>query len=668
MTKKTVLTAAPFKLEEASISQLQEALRDGIITSVDLTVMFLNRIFHYDHRGIQLNSIPIIYKEALEQAAQMDVLRSEGTLLGPLHGIPFTVKDSYMVKGLTVAAGSPSFVNLIAPRHSFIVEKIIESGGILIGKTNMPPMAAGGMQKGVYGRAESPYNKDYLTAAWASGSSNGSGTATAANFSVFGMAEETVSSGRSPASNNGLVAYTPSRGIISIRGNWPLFPTKDVVVPHTKYMEDLFSLLDVIVQEDTDHSGDFWRMQKAVALPGPMDIRPKSYHDLQNPSSLQHVRLGVPKMFLGLSQENPLYMRPSILKLWKDAVRQLEACGAEIIEIDFPLQALYSSSPTQLKPFEEKGYLPKGWMETERTKLNPMFAELFLKSCESDDYPSWASLDSTFTFPNPAESVDEKRNANRLYDHITHYVQGGLPSLSEVPGLVDGLKGLEEIRKQEFECWLQKEQLDGLVFPANSNIGKANSDMVEASYDTSLEQGNYFSNGNEMLRHLGIPTVSVTMGVMEDTDVPVNLTFCGPAYSDNALLSWAYAYEHATMHRTPPKRTPAIESTAACLGIANPAKQSLLPLPRFGSSLKGNQLSIQSVDGHCPAGTTIKVFINGKTAAVSTDADWSVQVDIAPFLDMDAFQKNYLDVIVLYQAESQLSNAVHEKIYFPFLD
>lgn len=81
-------------------------------------------------------------------------------------------------------------------------------------------MAAGGMQRGVYGRAESPYNADYLAAAFASGSSNGSAVATAASFGLFGMGEETISSGRSPASNNGLVAYTPSRGLISIRGNW----------------------------------------------------------------------------------------------------------------------------------------------------------------------------------------------------------------------------------------------------------------------------------------------------------------------------------------------------------------------------------------------------------------------------------------------------------------
>ena len=81
------------------------------------------------------------------------------------------------MKGLTVASGSPAFENLVAQWDAFSVAKLREAGAVLIGKTNMPPMADGGMQRGVYGRAESPYNPGYLAAAYASGSSNGSGVA-----------------------------------------------------------------------------------------------------------------------------------------------------------------------------------------------------------------------------------------------------------------------------------------------------------------------------------------------------------------------------------------------------------------------------------------------------------------------------------------------------------
>jgi amidase len=178
----------------------------------------------------------------------------------PARRHPYTAKDSYLVKGLTAASGSPAFKDLVAQRDAFTIERLRAAGAICLGKTNMPPMANGGMQRGVYGRAESPYNADYLTAPFASGSSNGAGTATAASFSAFGLAEETWSSGRGPASNNGLCAYTPSRGVISVRGNWPLTPTMDVVVPYARTMADLLEVLDVVVADDPDTRGDLWRL------------------------------------------------------------------------------------------------------------------------------------------------------------------------------------------------------------------------------------------------------------------------------------------------------------------------------------------------------------------------------------------------------------------------
>ena len=119
-----------------------------------------------------------------------------------------------------MAAGSPAFEDLVAQHDAFTIERLRAAGAILIGLTNMPPMANGGMQRGVYGRAE-PLQRRLPASAFGSGSSNGSGTATAAVFAAFGLGEETWSCGRAPASNNGLCAYTPSRGVISVRGNWP---------------------------------------------------------------------------------------------------------------------------------------------------------------------------------------------------------------------------------------------------------------------------------------------------------------------------------------------------------------------------------------------------------------------------------------------------------------
>lgn len=239
---------------ETPIADLRAALQAGEITAVELVEAFYARIDTFDGPDTEtrLNSVVVRNAEAMAEAAASDARRANGQAMGPLDGIPYTAKDSYLVRGMTAASGSPAFVNLLAMRDAFTVKRLREGGAICLGKTNMPPMANGGMQRGVYGRAESPYNADYLTAPFASGSSNGAGTATAASFAAFGLAEETWSSGRGPASNNGLCAYTPSRGVISVRGNWPLTPTMDVVVPYARTMADLLEVLDVIVADDPD--------------------------------------------------------------------------------------------------------------------------------------------------------------------------------------------------------------------------------------------------------------------------------------------------------------------------------------------------------------------------------------------------------------------------------
>ena len=142
---------------------------------MELLEAYLARIEAFD--GL-LNAIVVANPDARADAAASDARRSAGRTYGPLDGIPYTAKDSYLARGLTVAAGSPAFADLVAQHDSFVVERLRAAGAVLIGLTNMPPMANGGMQRGLYGRAESPYCADCLTAPFASGSSNGSGTAT----------------------------------------------------------------------------------------------------------------------------------------------------------------------------------------------------------------------------------------------------------------------------------------------------------------------------------------------------------------------------------------------------------------------------------------------------------------------------------------------------------
>ncbi len=335
---------------EAGIADLRAALQAGRVTSLGLVRACLDRIARYDRAGPCLNAVPVLNPEAETEARASDARRAAGAALGPLDGIPYTAKASYKVRGLPATAGSPAFADLVATDDAFTIARLRAAGAVLIGLTNMPPMANGGMQRGLYGRAESPYSADWLTAAFASGSSNGSGTATAASFAAFGLAEETWSSGRAPAALNGLCAYTPSRGVISVRGNWPLVPTMDVVVPHTRTMADLLEVLDIIVADDPDPRGDLWRLQPWVPIPAPMAHRPASYPALAASATLRGKRIGVPAMYInadplagtakapgiGGPTGQRIVTRPSIMALWHQARAAMEAAGATVIRPTSP--------------------------------------------------------------------------------------------------------------------------------------------------------------------------------------------------------------------------------------------------------------------------------------------------------------------------------------------
>jgi amidase len=549
---------------EMSIAEMLEALVSGQITSVDLVCAYLNRIAYYDRTGLCLHAIAVLNPACLDEAAASDGRRRSGHA-GPLDGIPFTVKDSYKVKGLTVASGSPALADLVANDDAASVAQLRAAGAVLLGKTNMPPMAAGGIQPGVYDYARNPYNPRYLTAAYGSGSSNGSGTATAASMCAFGMAEETVSSGRSPASNNSLVAYTPSRGVLSIRGNWPLRPTCDVVVPHTRSVADLMTLLDVLAVEDPIRTGDFWRQQNAVTLPTPEEVfkRPVSR---PRPDRLDGIRIGVPMMYIG---EDPVLLDPpairrTVRRLWDRAAEDLRALGAEVVEVDFPVVSNYEEDRPEAEGLPVRGLVPSNWRGLEGGTITAMALDQFLRENGAPDLDSWADVDGDTVFPTEDAPVPvwiTRARGGFDWQRLAELVKQGLPaSYDEVPELAHLLRGLEQARKLDFEDWLTEQELDFVVFPAAGDVGRDDLFTRAESLDEASRNGIVYSNGNRVVRHLGIPTVTVPMGFMADTQMPVGLTFAGAAYSDDRLVDYAWAYEQATQRREPAFLTPTLPS------------------------------------------------------------------------------------------------------------
>ncbi|SDS57066.1 amidase [Pseudarthrobacter equi] len=567
----------PFNVVEAGIGTLRAALERGETTSEDLVRAYLARIEKYDSNGICLNALVVVNPDALEEARASDRRRADGSLLGPLDGIPYTAKDSYQARGLTVAAGSPAFKDLVAQRDAFTIERLRAGGAVLIGLTNMPPMANGGMQRGVYGRAESPYNADYLTAAFASGSSNGAGTATAASFAAFGLAEETWSSGRAPASNNALCAYTPSRGVISVRGNWPLVPTMDVVVPHARTMADLLEVLDVVVADDAETRGDFWRVQPWIPVPKASAVRPPSYVALAVPDGaaaagvLAGKRFGIPRMYINADPDagtaaNPgiggptgrrIDTRGSIIGLWNAARRDLEAAGAEVVEVDFPVVSNYEGDRPGAPTIATRGLVSADYLRREIVDLSAWAWNDFLDANGDPRLNRLADVKGADIFPAPDGSLPDRYDGfdDDISDYPAWIRDHGVPSLAEIPHLQAGLEGLEKTRRTDLERWMDRLGLDAVVFPAAADVGPADADRNQESADLAWRNGVWVSNGNLVPRHLGIPTVTVPMGLAADIGMPVGLTIAGRAYSDTELLRLAAAVEATGNRRVPPPRT-----------------------------------------------------------------------------------------------------------------
>ncbi len=621
--------SASFTVVEASIAELAAALETGTITSVGLVAHYLNRIAFYDRRGIRLNSVPVMSPTVFADAAASDARRARRQHLGPLDGIPYTAKDSFAVRGMTVAAGSPAFEHLIASDDAFTIGRLRGAGAVLIGLTNMPPMANGGMQRGLYGRAESPYNADYLTAAFASGSSNGSGTATAASFAAFGLGEETWSSGRAPASNNALVAYTPSRGVISVRGNWPLVPTMDVVVPHTRSVDDLLVILDAIVADDPETRGDFWRVQPWVPIPAASTMRPASYSVVRRADSLRGRRLGVPRMYINADHDapSPIATRASVMVLWRQARVALESLGAEVVEVDFPVVSNYERDRPGARSMVDRGIVPEEFGARELWELSMLAWHNFLEANNDPVLHALADVDGARIFPHPADALPDRYGDDAFdpADYVTRAREFGIVPLSDIPSIREGLLGLEQTRRVDFEDWLVGLGLDAVVFPAVADIGRADSDVSQRSADEAWRNGTRVANGNLVPRHLGIPSVTVPMGLMHDTRMPVGLSFLGAAYDDTRLLQFAYAFEHATRLRAAPSRTPPLahRSGAERRDFASPPAIDLRPDPaRVDLEPDGTRVITVSGRATSPAdGVTVRVFVGGTETDVSQSND-----------------------------------------------
>ncbi len=271
---------------EQDIPTIQGHISSGELTYEKLVQWYLYRIVQFENdRDKTLNTIIAINPNAVEEARQRDKNKSEDD--HPIYGMPVLLKDNIGAEGMPTTAGAVALKGNMAS-DAFIVERIKEKGGIILGKVNLSEWAnylcrCPNGQSAMGGQTLNPYGRKIHDTG---GSSAGSGTSMAANYAVAAVGTETSGSILSPSSSNSVVGLKPTIGLLSRDGIVPISSTLDTPGPMTRNVTDNAIFLSALSGEDP-------------ADPATKDNpKNKTYWEELSSASLDGIRFGVQKQFL----------------------------------------------------------------------------------------------------------------------------------------------------------------------------------------------------------------------------------------------------------------------------------------------------------------------------------------------------------------------------------
>src|SRR5258708_4529320 len=490
-----------FSPANATIEQLRAALDSGQVSSEQLVRYYLDRIERFDKRGPRINALISLNPNALDEARRLDAEAGNKPRKGILYGIPFIAKDNYNTAGLATSGGSSALRNSVPAANAFVVQKLLDQGAILIGKSNMSELAAS------YGRLSyssaggltvNPYN----TARDVSGSSSGSAAAVAADFAVFALGTDTGGSVRAPANLAGLVGLRPTLGLTSRGGVIPLSLTFDTTVALTRTVKDLAIVLDAIAGPDAQDAAT--RQQPKTR---------GSYVQALAAQSLREARLGVITNFRGANAE--------VDAVEQTALNELAAQGAVLLPVNLP------------KEFEHLWTLVLG--PVGEAEFKPQF-ERYLQTLPAAQPKTLAQLIKISTSRAVRESATPV-NPGRLRG----LREAEATQLTDSPTYIHILTEVIPSVRRQLHALMEADGLEAFVFstmscPATPRFDRADPTYIFNSDDTY--KAGYIASA------AGFPEVTVPAGRIS-ANMPVGYSFMGLPYSEALLLSLANAFQAA---------------------------------------------------------------------------------------------------------------------------
>ncbi|MGV9801969.1 amidase, partial [Mycobacterium sp. NPDC003449] len=464
-------------------------------TSTDLVDIYTDRILTLDRAGPNINSIRALNTDVRDTAAELDHERARGRLRGPLHGLPFVVKDNFDVLGLPTTGGSAALVGSYPARNAAVVQQLIDAGAFVLATTNMSELAASARMYGyssIAGWTRNPYNVNRT----AYGSSSGTAAAVASRFAAFGLGTDTSGSVRAPASATGLFGLRPTIGTISHTGILPHARSLDMPGPLTVTARDTALVLSA--------------MTGSVPVSPIAACHSQAHRHSQGRESFDHTTIGVIRDYFGANHE--------VDETVTQAIRSLDKHGAQITEIELP-PALHHLADTVVRPLANYEFKAdfESYLTTLRTSPITTLRDLI------------AVLESTPPSTCPAYPINPQR-LRGLYEADEIGSSPGTPAARR--HLLDNV--IPFLRNTLRHLFTQN-NVDILAFPTVT--------CTAPPICSDRDDSHGYDTGNPYLptylgSATGYPEITCPIGV-DSQNLPIGMSLLGLPYTERELLDLA---------------------------------------------------------------------------------------------------------------------------------
>lgn len=484
------LNICRMETKKLTIQQVHQDLKDKKYTALEITQEYLKQIQEKE-KGINA-FVNLTEEKALAAAKKVDADLAEGREISLVAGVPAALKDNFNWTGTPTTASSNMLREYVSPYNATVTQRLLDKDAVFLGKANMDAFAHGSStETSDFGVTKNPYNLDRVSG----GSSGGSAAAVAADMSVYAIGSETAGSVRGPAAWCGLYGFAPTYGRISRYGAIAMGSSLDRPGVLANNVEDCAIVTDIISGQDKRDATSIPQASSNYFL----NLKP----ELAGKSG--KLKLGLPKQFIDER------IQPDVAKRVMEVIKELEAKGAEIVEIDL-LDPKYSIAVYTIVCRSE---VSSNLARIDGIRYGHVSAEKAAGVLDQIALNRWEG------FGNEAK----QRSMTGAYALSAGYYDAYYKKAQQVRTLI-----IEDFKK----AFDQVDLIIGPTMPTTApKLGVTANDPLFGETADMLTEPSALA---------GLPCISVPVG-LDGEGLPIGMQIFGPQFAEQEVLNLAYFYQ-----------------------------------------------------------------------------------------------------------------------------